>query len=53
MLHPTEKGYEAVSKINPQHAAFARKLEERIGKRQMAKILDAMTELRNTLEEVV
>ncbi|MBK4727119.1 MULTISPECIES: MarR family winged helix-turn-helix transcriptional regulator [Erwiniaceae] len=53
LLHPTEKGYAVVNKISPQHAAFAKQLEDRIGKDKMAEIIDAMTGLRNTLEEIV
>lgn len=53
LLELTEKGYAAVNKIKPQHAAFAKQLEERLGKNQMPKILDAMAELRHTLETIV
>ncbi|MDP1974872.1 MAG: MarR family transcriptional regulator [Alphaproteobacteria bacterium] len=53
LLQLTEKGYASVNKIKPQHIAFAKQLEERLGKEQMLKILDAMTELRDTLETIV
>lgn len=53
LLHPTEKGYAVVNKISPQHAALAKHLEDRIGKDKMAEIIDAMTGLRNSLEEIV
>jgi DNA-binding MarR family transcriptional regulator len=53
LLEPTKNGHAAVNKINPQHAALARQLEERLGKNKMAKILDAMVELRHTLETIV
>lgn len=53
LLQPTEKGYSSVNKIKPQHAAFAKQLEERLGKDQMPKILDAMAKLRHTLETIV
>ncbi|MDP3532717.1 MAG: MarR family transcriptional regulator [Alphaproteobacteria bacterium] len=53
LLQLTEKGFAAINKINPQHAAFAKQLEERLGKEQMLKILDAMTELRHTLETIM
>ncbi|WP_413536432.1 MarR family winged helix-turn-helix transcriptional regulator [Rahnella inusitata] len=60
LLHPTEKGYAVVNKINPQHAAFAKQhaafakqLEDIIGKSKMVEIIDAMTGLRNMLEEIV
>lgn len=53
LLEPTENGYAAVNKIKPQHAAFANQLEERLGKSQMSKILDAMAELSHTLEIIV
>lgn len=53
LLHPTEKGYAVVNKIIPQHAAFAKQLEDIIGKGKMVEIIDAMTGLRNTLEEIV
>ncbi|MDP1835747.1 MAG: MarR family transcriptional regulator [Chlamydiales bacterium] len=53
LLQLTDKGYAAVHKISPQHAAFAKLLEERVGKDQMVKILDAMTALRDTLEAMV
>lgn len=53
LLHPTEKGYAVVNKINPQHAAFAKQLEDIIGKSKMVEIIDAMTGLRNMLVEIV
>lgn len=53
LLQPTEKGYAAIKKIKPQHAAFAKQLEERLGKDQMQKIFDTMAELRQTLETIV
>lgn len=53
LLQPTEKGFTAIKKIQPQHAAFAKLLEERLGKEQMQKMLDAMTVLRHTLETIV
>lgn len=53
LLHPTEKGRALIKQINPQHAAFAKQLEETIGKEQLAKTLDTMTRLRNALEEII
>ncbi|WP_312740066.1 MarR family transcriptional regulator [Cedecea neteri] len=53
LLQPTEKGHEAVSRINPQHAAFAKQLEDITGQERMAEILDAMTELHKTLEDIL
>lgn len=53
LLQPTEKGYAAVNKIKPQHAALAKELEKRLGKDKMIKILDAMVELHQTLETIV
>lgn len=53
LLQPTEKGYAAIKKIKPQHAAFAKQLEERLGKDQVQKIFDTMAELRQTLETIV
>ncbi len=53
LLQPTKKGYAAVNKINPSHAAFAKQLEERLGKKQMLKILNAMNELHRVLETIV
>ncbi|MDP1724527.1 MAG: MarR family transcriptional regulator [Alphaproteobacteria bacterium] len=53
LLQLTEKGFAAINKINPQHAAFAKQLEERLGKEQMLKILDAMNKLRHTLETIM
>lgn len=53
LLHPTEKGYRVVEKINPQHAAFAKQLDDILGRKKMAEILDAMTELRDALEGIV
>jgi DNA-binding MarR family transcriptional regulator len=53
LLQPTEKGYAAINRINPQHAAFAKQLEEGLGKDQMPKILDAMGELHHALETIV
>ena len=53
LLQLTEKGRAAINKIKPQHIAFAKQLEERLGKGQMLKILDAMAELRDTLETIV
>jgi DNA-binding MarR family transcriptional regulator len=53
LLQPTENGYAAIKKIKPQHAAFAKQLEERLGKDQVQKILDTIAELRQTLETIV
>nr|WP_255725278.1 MarR family transcriptional regulator [Photobacterium sp. OFAV2-7] len=50
LLTPTEKGLEAIEKIGPQHAEFAKQLETKLGKERMAELSEALTELQCALE---
>ena len=52
LLTPTEKGLEAIGKIGPQHADFAKRLEAELGKERMAQLSEALTELQCALEAV-
>lgn len=52
LLQMTEKGREAIDRINPQHAALAKHIEEKLGKAETSRILDAMTVLHHTLENI-
>lgn len=49
LLQPTDSGYAAVRRINPQHAAFAQRLESELSVERMAALTDALTELQIAL----
>lgn len=46
----TEAGHDAVRRIDPQHAAFAKRLTAQVGKQRLAEIVDALTDLSAALE---
>ncbi|GAB0103592.1 MarR family transcriptional regulator [Nocardia sp. JMUB6875] len=46
----TEAGHDAVRRIDPQHAAFAKRLTAQLGKQRLAEIVDALTDLSAALE---
>nr|WP_192928512.1 MarR family transcriptional regulator [Photobacterium alginatilyticum] len=52
LLTPTDKGLEAIGKIGPQHADYAKRLEADLGKERMAQLSEALTELQLALEAV-
>jgi DNA-binding MarR family transcriptional regulator len=52
LLSPTEKGLEAIGKIGPQHADYAKRLQAELGKERMDQLSEALTELQLALEAV-
>lgn len=52
LLQPTEAGYATVRKIDPQHAAFAERLESELGAERMASFSEALTELLAALDNL-
>lgn len=50
LLQPTPAGRDAVARINPQHAAAARRLVKTIGRDKLARALDSMRELSAALD---
>ncbi|MEC3958611.1 MarR family winged helix-turn-helix transcriptional regulator [Nocardia sp. CDC153] len=46
----TEGGHDAVRRIDPQHAAMAKRLTAQLGKEKLARIVDALTDLSVALE---
>ncbi|WP_040813905.1 MarR family winged helix-turn-helix transcriptional regulator [Nocardia concava] len=46
----TEAGHDAVRRIDPQHAAYAKRLTAQLGKQRLAEIVDALTDLSAALE---
>ncbi|GAB2521953.1 MarR family winged helix-turn-helix transcriptional regulator [Nocardia heshunensis] len=46
----TDAGYGAVRQIDPQHAAFAKRLVAQVGSEELARIVDALTTLSVALE---
>lgn len=53
LLQPTEKGYAAVRKIDPQHAVFAKQLEEELGIEWMTLLSEVLTELHDVLDTLI
>ncbi len=53
LLQPTEKGYAAVRKIAPQHAVFAKKLEDELGPEWMTLLSETLTELHDVLDTLI
>jgi len=51
LLQPTEKGYEAVSRIGPGHAALADRLAAAVGTEELGATLDALTRLSRAVDE--
>ena len=52
LVRPTEAGYAAVRRIDPQHAVYARRLAEAVGREELAATLQALTRLTAVLEEL-
>ena len=50
LVHPTPAGFEAVSRIDPAHRAFASRLVEEIGRHGLEDALDALIALSAALE---
>jgi DNA-binding MarR family transcriptional regulator len=49
LLVPTDDGRAAVRRIGPSHAAFARRLAEKLGDDELFEVLDALTRLSHAL----
>ncbi len=53
LLQPTEKGFLAVRKIDPQHAVFAQQLEVELGTERMTQLSEALTDLQSALDTLI
>ena len=52
LLRPTDKAYKAVKRINPQHKAFAKRLETALGTDNLMTISSMLTELKESLSDL-
>jgi DNA-binding MarR family transcriptional regulator len=52
LLRPTQDGYDAVGRIDPGHAALAKRLAEELGSDALESTLDALTRLSAALDAV-
>jgi DNA-binding MarR family transcriptional regulator len=52
LLRATDRGREAVGRIAPGHGAFARRLTERVGKAELAELLERLRRLSVALDEL-
>lgn len=52
LLRPTAAGYEAVRRIDPQHARFARRLAGALGKEELHATLDSLRRLCQVLDQL-
>jgi DNA-binding MarR family transcriptional regulator len=52
LLRPTQDGYDAVARIDPAHAALAKRLAEEVGSDELGSTLDALTRLSAALDAV-
>ena len=52
LLRPTQDGYDAVARIDPAHAALAKRLAEDVGSGELGSTLDALTRLSAALDAV-
>jgi DNA-binding MarR family transcriptional regulator len=52
LLRPTQDGYDAVARIDPAHAALAKRLAEEVGSGELGSTLDALTRLSAALDAV-
>jgi DNA-binding MarR family transcriptional regulator len=52
LLRPTAEGYAAVERINPGHAAFAKRLADRIGRDRLQEAVEMLGQLSATLDEL-
>lgn len=50
LVRPTEAGYAAVGRINPQHEVFAHRLAEAVGPDRLTATLEALTHLSAALD---
>lgn len=50
LVRPTEAGYAAVRRINPQHEVFSRRLAEALGPDRLTATLEALTHLSAALD---
>ena len=50
LLGPTARGREAVQRINPAHAEFAKRLSDHLGHRELDRICDALLALSDALD---
>lgn len=52
LVQPTEAGYEAVRRIDPQHAAAARRLADAMGEDELRAALESLTRLSEALDSL-
>jgi DNA-binding MarR family transcriptional regulator len=52
LLRPTQDGHDAVARIDPGHAALAKRLAEEVGSDELESTLEALTRLSAALEVV-
>lgn len=52
LLRPTESGYGAVRRIEPQHAGFGRRLADALGEDELQATLDALRRLSEVLDQL-
>jgi DNA-binding MarR family transcriptional regulator len=52
LLRPTPAGYDAIGRIDPGHAALAKRLAEEVGSDALESTLDALTRLSAALDAV-
>ncbi|HEV7760493.1 MAG TPA: MarR family transcriptional regulator [Acidimicrobiales bacterium] len=52
LLRPTDEGRAAIGRIDPGHAALARRLADTLGPTALAATLDALTRLSTALDEI-
>ncbi len=48
----TDTGREAIKRINPQHAVMAKRLADELGPEQLARIVEALTQLSAALDAI-
>ena len=52
LLRPTDAGYDAVRRIDPQHARFARRLAGALGEDELEATLDSLQRLSRVLDQL-
>jgi DNA-binding MarR family transcriptional regulator len=52
LLRPTQDGYDAVRRIDPGHAALAKRLADELGSDELGSMLHALTRLSAALDTV-
>lgn len=50
LLQPTAEGYQAVERIGPDHAAFAKRLVDEVGADELERAVDVLRRLSRALE---